>query len=299
MTSAKTSSPADLSATPQPGPLDPLDTFARRHLGPTPAEEREMLSALGCRSMADLIDAAIPAGIRLRRELEITDPTNAQHFAVRGEAETLAALQRMADHNQVWRSYLGMGYHDTITPPVILRNILENPGWYTAYTPYQAEIAQGRLEALLNWQTMVCELTAMPVANASLLDEGTAAAEAMSLCFAAANHQRKRFFVAEDCHPQTIAVVETRASGLGIELVIGKPASAPLNDGTFCGALIQYPCTSGRIHDLRAFAEMASGPNPPTRAELAEEFNVSRRQVNNLIAHVEGMLGCDVVTRPR
>ena len=255
MTSTKTSSPADLSATPQPGPLDPLDTFARRHLGPTPAEEREMLSALGCRSMADLIDAAIPAGIRLRRELEITDPTNAQHFAVRGESETLAALQRMADRNQVWRSYLGMGYHDTITPPVILRNILENPGWYTAYTPYQAEIAQGRLEALLNWQTMVCELTAMPVANASLLDEGTAAAEAMSLCFAAANHQRKRFFVAEDCHPQTIAVVETRASGLGIELVIGKPASAPLNDGTFCGALIQYPCTSGRIHDLRAFAE--------------------------------------------
>jgi glycine dehydrogenase len=255
MTSTKTSSPADLAAVPQPGPLDPLDTFARRHLGPTPAEERDMLSALGCRSMADLIDAAIPAGIRLRRELEITDPTNAQHFAVRGEAETLAALQRMADRNQVWRSYLGMGYHDTITPPVILRNILENPGWYTAYTPYQAEIAQGRLEALLNWQTMICELTAMPVANASLLDEGTAAAEAMSLCFAAGNHQRKRFFVAEDCHPQTIAVVETRASGLGIELVIGKPGSAPIADGTFCGALIQYPCTSGRIHDHRAFAQ--------------------------------------------
>ena len=255
MTSMQTSSKAEIAASHLPGPLDPLDTFARRHLGPTPAEEREMLASLGCRTMAELIDGAIPGGIRLRRELDIADPTNGQRFATRGEAETLAALQRLADQNQVWRSYIGMGYHDTITPPVILRNILENPGWYTAYTPYQAEISQGRLEALLNWQTMVCELTAMEVANASLLDEGTAAAEAMSLCFGASGHQRKRFFVAEDCHPQTIAVVETRASGLGIELVIGKPDAAAVKDGTFCGALVSYPCTSGKVHDFKAFGE--------------------------------------------
>ncbi len=214
-----------------------------------------MLASLGCTTIAQLLDAAIPAGIRMRRELSIADPTNTQHFRERGEAETLAALRQLASTNQVWRSYLGMGYHDCTVPPVVLRNILENPGWYTAYTPYQAEISQGRLEALLNYQTMICELTGMEVANASLLDEGTAAAEAMSLCFAAHSHQRKRFFVAEDCHPQTIAVVETRASGLGIELVIGKPGSTPISDGTFCGALVQYPCTSGRVHDHRAFAK--------------------------------------------
>ncbi len=214
-----------------------------------------MLATLGCRSMAELIDTAIPAGIRLRRELTITDPTNAQRFPMRGEAETLAALKKLADQNEIWRSYLGMGYHDTITPPVILRNILENPGWYTAYTPYQAEIAQGRLEALLNYQTMICELTGMPVANASMLDEATAAAEAMSLSYAASGHQKRRFFVAEDCHPQTIAVVETRASGLDIELVIGKTEAVNIADGSFCGALVQYPCTSGRIHDFRGFAE--------------------------------------------
>ncbi|MFO0961548.1 MAG: aminomethyl-transferring glycine dehydrogenase [Phycisphaerales bacterium] len=252
---ATATSPKSATGAPIPGPLDPLDTFARRHLGPTPQEEQEMLATLGLRSMAELIDASIPAGIRLRRELTIDDPTNAQRFPERGEAETLAALQRLAEQNEIWRSYIGMGYHDTVTPPVILRNILENPGWYTAYTPYQAEIAQGRLEALLNYQTMVCELTGMEVANASLLDEGTAAAEAMSLSFAACGQSRKRFFVSQGCHPQTIAVVQTRASGLGIELVIGRHESVDIADGTFCGALVQYPCTSGRVHDFRAFAE--------------------------------------------
>ncbi len=251
-TSQKATAPASTHA--HPGVLDPTDTFARRHLGPTAAEEQAMLATLGCASMAELIDAAIPAGIRLRRELAIDDPTNAQKFPVRGEAETLAALQALAAQNQVWRSYIGMGYNDTVTPPVILRNILENPGWYTAYTPYQAEIAQGRLEALLNYQTMVCELTGMQVANASLLDEGTAAAEAMSLAFAASGQQKKRFFVSQDCHPQTIAVVETRAGGLGIELVIGKHDSVDVADGTFCGALVQYPCTHGTVHDFGAFA---------------------------------------------
>jgi len=259
MTTTPTSSKATTPASAQPGPLDPLDTFARRHLGPSTADERAMLAALGCGTMDELIASAIPAGIRMGRGLEIADPTNAQAFPVRGEAETLGALKRLADMNQVWRSYIGMGYHDTITPPVILRNVLENPGWYTAYTPYQAEISQGRLEAILNWQTMVCELTGMEVANASLLDEGTAAAEAMSLCFSASGQQKKRFFVAEDCHPQTIAVVETRASGLGIDVVIGKPDPAAVKDGSFCGALLQYPCTSGRVHDFRAFADALHG----------------------------------------
>jgi glycine dehydrogenase len=237
------------------GALEPTDTFARRHLGPSPAEEQEMLTSLGCASMAALIDSAIPEGIRLRRQLQIDDPTNTQHFPARGEAETLAAIRKLAEANQVWRSYIGMGYHDCIVPPVVLRNILENPGWYTAYTPYQAEIAQGRLEALLNFQTMICELTRMEVANASMLDEGTAAAEAMSLCFAAAGQEKKSFFVAEDCHPQTIAVVETRAGGLGIQLVIGKPDASALASGQFCGALVQYPCTSGRVHDYKGFAK--------------------------------------------
>ncbi|MBL9140872.1 MAG: aminomethyl-transferring glycine dehydrogenase [Phycisphaerae bacterium] len=245
---AAAASPARASA-----PLDPNDTFARRHLGPTLAEEQQMLAALGFTTMAQLIDAAIPSGIRMRRELQIDDPTNAQKFPARGEAETLTAIQKLAEQNQVWRTYLGMGYHDCIVPPVVLRNIMENPGWYTAYTPYQAEIAQGRLEALLNYQTMVCELTGMQVANASLLDEGTAAAEAMSLCFATTGQSKKRFFVAEDCHPQTIAVVETRASGVGIELVIGPAATTKVDDGTFCGALVQYPCTSGRVQDYRDF----------------------------------------------
>jgi glycine dehydrogenase len=253
-TPSASDSTAVTSAAPQHASLDPNDTFARRHLGSTPAEEAEMLATLGCKTIEQLIDGAIPQSIRLRRELQISDPTNAQRFPARGEAETLAAIKKLADANEVWRSYLGMGYHDCIVPPVILRNILENPGWYTAYTPYQAEIAQGRLEALLNFQTMICELTRMDVANASMLDEATAAAEGMHLCLAA-QPERKRFFVAEDCHPQTIAVMETRASGLGIELVIGPVAGAKISDGTFCGALVQYPCTSGRVHDYRAFAD--------------------------------------------
>src|ERR1041385_3324061 len=188
------------------------DSFARRHIGPQPEETRQMLDALGFASLDELIDVAIPSKIRLSRPLQLP--------AARSAFETLAALKDIAAQNQVFRSYIGMGYYDCITPAVIQRNLLENPGWYTPYTPYQAEIAQGRLEALLNFQTMVLELTGMQVANASLLDEGTAAAEAMTMCHAL-KEERKTFFVSSECHPQSVEVVKTRASALGINVVVG------------------------------------------------------------------------------
>src|SRR5207249_6188878 len=186
----------------------PTDTFVHRHLGPTDADIQEMLATLGLQSLDALIDGTVPAEIRLRRRLALGGPL--------GEQEVLAELRTLAGRNQVFRSFIGMGYHDCITPPVIQRNVLENPGWYTQYTPYQAEIAQGRLEALLNFQTMVADLTGLPLANASLLDEATAAAEAMHMCRAIAGNGRHAFFAAEECHPQTLAVVKTRARSLGI-----------------------------------------------------------------------------------
>ena len=226
--------------------LRPLDTFARRHLGSGPAETAAMLDLVGYPSLDALIEAAVPTNIRLRRPLAI--PTGLS------ESEALGELRFISARNQVFRSYLGMGYADTLTPGVIQRNILENPGWYTAYTPYQAEIAQGRLEALINFQTMVCDLTGMDIANASLLDEGTAAAEAMALAYAAKGVPGKResFFISALCHPQTIAVVQTRARPLGIRVVVGHHADAAL-DGTFFGALVQYPATDGSIFDYGAF----------------------------------------------
>src|SRR5712672_3594524 len=184
------------------------DQFLRRHIGPSAEESRQMLEVLGYPSLDALINDAVPAQIRLGRPLQIP--------AGRSEYEVLAALREIAAQNQVFRSFIGMGYHDCITPAVIQRNILENPGWYTQYTPYQAEIAQGRLEALLNFQTMVSDLTALPLANASLLDEGTAAAEAMAMCHGL-KEGRKIFFVSTHCHPQTIEVVKTRASALSLE----------------------------------------------------------------------------------
>jgi glycine dehydrogenase len=242
-------------------PFPPTDTFRRRHVGPTETELKEMLASLGFATMEAFLAATIPDGIRLRKPLELADPTNSGGLAERGEAETLAALKAIAGKNEIWRSYLGMGYHDTITPPVILRNILENPLWYTAYTPYQAEIAQGRLEALLNFQTMISDLTGLPLAGASLLDEGTAAAEAMSMCLGISEGAKKAFFVAEDCHPQTIAVVETRAHYLGVKVVVGNPAAIDFAsqsaEGGFCGVLLQYPTTDGRIEDYRGVAEKA------------------------------------------
>src|SRR5437868_2347426 len=207
-----------------PDILKPTDTFVHRHIGPNPDDIQEMLSTLGLPSLDALIDATIPADNRLRRPL-----TLGPH---RGELEVLARLRDLAGQNKVFRSFIGMGYYDCITPPVIQRNILENPGWYTQYTPYQPEIAQGRLVALLNFQTMVADLTGLPLANASLLDEATAAAEAMSMARALAPKGRTAFLVAADCHPQTIAVVKTRAVPLGIEVRVGDPAGDSL-DGCF------------------------------------------------------------------
>ncbi|NUQ67296.1 MAG: aminomethyl-transferring glycine dehydrogenase [Phycisphaerales bacterium] len=227
--------------------LGPSDTFVARHIGPSEAEIARMLEAIGCPSLDALADETVPAPIRLARPLALTGLGNEP----RGEFETLTHLSGYAAQNVVARSCIGMGYYDTITPPVILRNILENPGWYTQYTPYQAEISQGRLEALLNFQTMVSDLTGLPVAGASLLDEGTAAAEAMALCYSAAGGAegtRKTFVVAADCHPQTIGVVKTRAASIGVTVVVATTDALPIND-TVCGVLLQNPATDGRVYD--------------------------------------------------
>ena len=224
-------------------------SFIERHIGPGERETSEMLSALGYDSIDALIDVTVPAGIRLGRPLAIGDG--------RGEAEVLAHMRTLAQKNQIFRSCIGMGYSDCFTPPVIQRNVLENPGWYTAYTPYQAEIAQGRLEALLNYQTMIIDLTGLEIANASLLDEGTAAAEAMHMAQAARGKDGKElFFVSEDCHPQTIDVVRTRAAARGLRVVVGNHRTYKLGPDVF-GALLQYPATDGAIYDYRAFAESA------------------------------------------
>ncbi|MGP8019422.1 MAG: aminomethyl-transferring glycine dehydrogenase, partial [Limisphaerales bacterium] len=206
-----------------------------------------MLALLGFKSLDELIDAAVPKGIRLAKKLNLP--------AARSESEALADLRRVTGENQVFRSYIGMGYYDCITPAVIQLNVLENPGWYTQYTPYQAEISQGRLEALLNFQTLVSDLTAFDIANASLLDEATACAEAMTMCHRLKD-ERNVFFVSETCHPQNIEVVKTRAKALGIEIVVGSRDSFQFTEKVF-GALVQYPDTFGSIHDYSAFAQKA------------------------------------------
>src|SRR6266550_6267185 len=206
-----------------------------------------MLRELGFNSLDSLINAAVPKNIRLDRELNLPE--------AKSESESLGELRAMSRKNTVARSFIGAGYYDCITPAVIQRNILENPGWYTAYTPYQAEIAQGRLEALLNFQQMIIDLTALDIANASLLDEATAAAEAMAFCRAAVP-DRKTFFVADNCHPQTIAVVQTRAKPLGIAIKIGDYSRFKFDETVF-GALVQYPATDGAIYDYTDFIKGA------------------------------------------
>ena len=223
------------------------DQFIRRHIGPNAAETGAMTALLGRKNLDELIDAAVPKKIRLGKKLNLP--------AARSEFEALAELRRIAGENKVFRSFIGQGYYDTITPPVIQRNVLENPGWYTQYTPYQAEISQGRLEALLNFQTMVSELTALDIANASMLDEATAAAEAMTMSLRL-NDGRNTFFISETCHPQTIEVVRSRARALGIEVVIGSHETFSFSEKVF-GALVQYPDTFGAIHDYSGFAEKA------------------------------------------
>ena len=237
-------SPAKTKAPALPGHPD---EFLRRHIGPNAETTKQMLEMIGYDSLEGLIEKTVPAQITLSRPLPLP--------AARSEHEVLAALRDIAAQNRVFRSYIGMGYNDCITPAVIQRNLLENPGWYTQYTPYQAEIAQGRLEALLNFQTMVIDLTCLEVANASLLDEATAAGEAMTMCHGVKTG-RNTFLVSAACHPQTVEVVKTRAHALGIEVLVGDHESFDFNEKVF-GVLVQYPDTYGTIHDFSVLAEQA------------------------------------------
>ena len=214
--------------------------FSARHIGPNAAETAAMLKVLGASSLDEFIVKAVPAKLRSAKALQMEPALS--------ENEALAKLTAMAGKNKVFTSLIGMGYHGTHTPPVILRNVLENPGWYTAYTPYQAEVSQGRLEALLNYQQMVTDLTGMAIAIASLLDEATAAAEAMAMAKRAAKSSANVFFVDADTHPQTIGVLQTRAKGFGIELNIGDVAT--LDASKVFGALLSYPGSSGVVRDF-------------------------------------------------
>lgn len=221
--------------------LEQHDAFIHRHIGPDAKQVEAMLETLGVASLEELIEKTVPEAIRKTDELDLADAIN--------EVEALAELKDIAARNKVYRTFIGMGYHDTITPNVILRNVLENPGWYTAYTPYQPEIAQGRLEGLLNFQQMIMDLTGMELANASMLDEGTAAAEAMAMCKRQAKRNKSNtYFVDQDCHPQTVAVVKTRAEHFGFEVVVGD-VEKDIPTELF-GALLQYPGSTGRVRDL-------------------------------------------------
>lgn len=258
-----------------------MSAFSSRHIGPDNAEKSAMLEQIGVKSISELIDKTIPAPIRLKGELNID--------AAMTEQEYLQHVTALGKQNQVFKSFIGLGYNETITPSVILRNVLENPGWYTAYTPYQAEISQGRLEALLNFQTMVLELTGLEIANASLLDEGTAASEAMIMFFNARSRQEvkdghSKFFIAGTCFPQTIEVVQGRALNLGIELVVGDAATFQ-NDGTFFGAILQYPDANGTVTDLSAFMSRNAGLRTAVAADI----------LSLVLLKSPGSLGADVV----
>ncbi|MGI9917639.1 aminomethyl-transferring glycine dehydrogenase [Vibrio owensii] len=220
--------------------LSTQNEFVARHNGPNKSDQQKMLEAINAVSLDSLIDETVPAQIRLEQPMSLAE--------AKSEADMLAAMRKFADQNQVKRTFIGQGYYNTFTPNVILRNVMENPGWYTAYTPYQPEISQGRLEALLNYQQMVMDLTGMEIANASLLDEATAAAEAMTLCKRAGKSKSNVFFVADDVHPQTIEVVKTRAKFIGFEVLVGSLESLPEQD--VFGALVQYPGTTGEVRDL-------------------------------------------------
>src|ERR1700723_2796832 len=221
---------------------EPATTFARRHIGPAPRDVAAMLQALGSTSLTALMSETLPTSIRQLAPLDLGAP--------RSETEALAHMSELGARNQVFTSLIGQGYSGTILPAVIQRNILENPAWYTAYTPYQPEISQGRLEALFNFQTMIADLTGLDVANASLLDEATAAAEAMGLAERAAQSKSKSFFVDADVHPQTLAVLRTRAEPLGWNLIVGDPTTE-LEGAEVFGGLLQYPGSSGSVRDLR------------------------------------------------
>ncbi|HEY7775411.1 MAG TPA: glycine dehydrogenase, partial [Kineobactrum sp.] len=223
--------------------------FIRRHIGPTTAQQAEMAKTLGYDSLEALIDATVPEQIRRRQPMDLG--------GARTEQAVIARLRSMANKNRVLKSYIGTGYHDTHTPAVVQRNVLENPCWYTAYTPYQPEISQGRLEVLLTFQQMIMDLTGMELANASMLDEGTAAAEAMTLMQRVNKKSRSTaFIVAQDCHPQTIAVVKTRAEALAIEVIVGDPETLAGSTEAF-GMLLQYPGTYGDVRGLQGLIDTA------------------------------------------
>ncbi|HTM28838.1 MAG TPA: glycine dehydrogenase (aminomethyl-transferring), partial [Rhodanobacter sp.] len=227
--------------------LEHHDEFIERHIGPNDAEIQQMLAVLGQDSLESLTDAIVPTAIKSPAPLALPQAVT--------EVAALAQIRAIADKNQVLRSFIGQGYYGTHTPNVILRNILENPAWYTAYTPYQAEISQGRMEALINFQTMVTDLTGMAIANSSLLDEATAAAEAMTLAKRSCKSKSNVFFASRDAHPQTLEVLHTRAEALGIELHIGADTEAATVDSF--GILLQYPNTFGQINDYRALVAAA------------------------------------------
>ena len=259
------------------------DSFANRHIGPRDNEQLEMLKSIGVDSIDELIQATIPSDILLHKDLELD--------AAMSEHEYLSHMQELATKNKLFKNYIGLGYHPTFTPGVIQRNILENPGWYTAYTPYQAEIAQGRLEALLNYQTMVTELTGMEIANASLLDEGTAAAEAMIMLFNTRSRTQKKqnatqFFVGENVYPQTIDLLKTRATPLGIELVIAAHETVELTTNYF-GGLLQYPGKNGRVTDYSNFVAAAN--------ELEIRIAVAADLLSLTLLSPPGEWGADVV----
>jgi glycine dehydrogenase len=239
--------------------FDALDTFPRRHIGPTDEEIKTMLSKIqttkqnGLESLDELVMYTVPSQIRLDRTLNIGDPNKAP----KGEYEMLAELKTIAQKNKVFRSFIGMGYYASILPPVIQRNVFENPGWYTPYTPYQAEISQGRLESLLNFQTMVSDLTGLPMSNASLLDEATAAAEAMNMCYASSKSERPIFYIDSLCHPQTVDTVRVRAEPLGVKIVVTDLDKINFSTSDACGVLVQYPATDGTIRDLKDFTAKA------------------------------------------
>jgi len=259
------------------------DVFALRHIGIQEEEQAQMLKTVGVENLDQLILETIPADIRLKKALDLA-PAMSEH-------EYLSHIEILSQKNKVFKTYIGQGYHQSITPSVIKRNILENPGWYTAYTPYQAEIAQGRLEALINFQTMVCELTGMDLANASLLDESTAAAEAMTMLYDVRTRDQKKqeamsFFVSEDILPQTLSLLETRATPLGIQLEVG-PIDAFAFEPHFYGAIVQYPGKNGAIGAVDQFMEKAKA------TEIKVAFAADILSLTMLTA--PGELGADVV----
>lgn len=257
--------------------------FALRHIGPREEDQKLMLKAIGVESLDQLIFETLPDGIRLKKPLELDEPMS--------EYEYLTHIHELSKLNKTYKTYIGLGYHPTILPPVIQRNILENPGWYTAYTPYQAEIAQGRLEALLNFQTMVSDLTGMELANASLLDESTAAAEAMSLLFAVRERDQKKnnvnkFFVSENILPQTLSLLQTRSTPIGVELVVGNEESFDFSSEYF-GAILQYPGKNGQVTDIKSFIEKAN------KAQI--KVAVAADILSLVMLEAPGKFGADVV----